>query len=146
VAGLIVLFACPSNVLVRLACSQAHKTWSAWIPCSLMLRWMQDKRLLVRYDADVAEHEKKATEPPSKIAGNSSLTPYQRLPSQAARRVVDERELVVKAPPAIVVHCTHGYNRSGYMMVHYAKRFSPNISVAECIRRCGFVPIWCSTW
>ena len=51
--------------------------------------------------------------------------------------MLKQRELVLKQPKSIAVHCTHGFNRSGYCIVHYAKRMCPALSVADCLRQCA---------
>jgi protein-tyrosine phosphatase len=35
----------------------------------------------------------------------------------------------VDAASVILVHCTHGFNRTGAMLCHYACRYMPNMSV-----------------
>lgn len=35
----------------------------------------------------------------------------------------------------ILVHCTHGHNRTGYMIVHYLMRSQPSMSVTEAITK-----------
>ncbi|CAI9116612.1 OLC1v1017806C1 [Oldenlandia corymbosa var. corymbosa] len=38
------------------------------------------------------------------------------------------------APKYILVHCRHGHNRTGYMIVHYLMRTSPELSVTQAIQ------------
>lgn len=61
--------------------------------------------------------------------------PLQKMP-RMERAVVEGRELVAQGPKVIVVHCTHGYNRSGFMFCHYMKRLKPWMSVADCVKAC----------
>lgn len=41
-----------------------------------------------------------------------------------------DRQKHLKNPKYIVVHCTHGHNRTGFMIVHYLMR-SQVLSVAQ---------------
>jgi len=40
------------------------------------------------------------------------------------------------------VHCTHGYNRTGFMITHCLMRLAPQLTVAQCIAGCAGVRGW----
>ena len=68
--------------------------------------------------------------------GATHKHPRERPRPAQEKKVLRERELVALRPKSIAVHCTHGFNRSGYVMVQYAKRMNPALSVAECLKQC----------
>ena len=106
---------------------------------------MQDRRWLAQYDAEVQQYEQEHPQAtaqasaPTDQATSRPKHPSEKL-SQAQRTLLKNRALVELGPRTIAVHCTHGYNRSGYMLVQYAKRMCPTMSVATCLKQC--VPSW----
>jgi protein-tyrosine phosphatase len=86
---------------------------------------VQEKEWLALYDKQVLEYELRPV----------GKHPKDQPRGQELTNLLRDRELVEKQPRAIVVHCTHGYNRSGYCIVHCAKRGNPLLSVTDCIRQ-----------
>ena len=109
--------------------------------------WSQEKEFLARYDEEVRVYERDhppgvaplVTNGAAAARGGGGATPKhprdRPRPAQE-KKVLRERELVALRPKSIAVHCTHGFNRSGYVMVQYAKRMNPALSVAECLKQC----------
>jgi protein-tyrosine phosphatase len=77
----------------------------------------------------------KATGKVSKEDSKPPRHPDDKLNRQE-KQVLADREFVMKNKRCIVVHCTHGYNRSGFMIVHFLMRMHPLMHVADCIRKC----------
>ena len=104
---------------------------------------MQDKEWLARHSAAVAafqaENPDHAAMPGPVSAAGRPKHPNDAL-NQAQRTLWRDRALLEAAPRAIAVHCTHGFNRSGYALVHYAKRMCPTMSVATCLQQCAVAP------
>jgi hypothetical protein len=106
---------------------------------------------LQKYDVDVREYEEaKAREeeeqkarPPEAQKGQKQEEqkelkhPFDKL-RQVDKRLITDREMVEKGGArVIVVHCTHGFNRSGFMFCHLLKRFGPtSLTVADCLKQC----------
>lgn len=105
---------------------------------------MQEKALLKQYDSDqkkyledtLPEFERKVAQGLLPPTANRPAEPLQKMPKQE-RALVEYRELVAKRPRVIVVHCTHGFNRSGYMLVHYLMRNNVMATVAQCVQACA---------
>ena len=98
--------------------------------------WLQEKKLLVKHDLDVKEYEEHKAAALQAGQPFDKKHPLLKMP-RIERGVVEGRELVAQGPAVIVVHCTHGYNRSGFMFCHYMKRFGPALSVAACVKACA---------
>jgi hypothetical protein len=90
---------------------------------------VQEKRVLAKFDVDVKEYERNMAEDP----GTSQKHPLEKLP-RLNRQIVEDREDIAKGPRAIVVHCTHGFNRSGFMICHLLMRKYPSMKVSDCVR------------
>lgn len=117
-------------------------------PCSLpkcrRSSVLQEKALLRKYDTEQKEYtestlpefERKVAAGTLPASATRPAAPLQKLPKQQ-RALVEHRELVMKRARVIVVHCTHGFNRSGYMLVHYLMRNNVTATVAQCIQACG---------
>jgi hypothetical protein len=107
------------------------------------LALLQEKRFLAEYDKEVREFELEHPEVASGAAAPANSKrevpkhPKVRPRTLAQAQLLRNRDLVMQGPKVIAVHCTHGFNRSGYCLVHYAKRMCPSLSVAECLRQCA---------
>lgn len=88
---------------------------------------MQEKQWLAQYDEEVRQFE----------AERKGQHPKDKGRPQEQAAVLRDRELVEARPRAIVVHCTHGFNRSGYCIVHCAMRTNTSLAVADCLRECA---------
>lgn len=123
---------------------------------------MQEKKFLEEYDVKVAAHQAEAAEhtarvtaltdqaPPSgsvdeaehekavaALVAQAPVHPEKGLRREFAR-LVSNRELVMQHPKVIAVHCTHGYNRTGFMISNYLMRAFPgHYSVAMCLKACA---------
>ena len=98
---------------------------------------LQEKTFLQQYDDEVAGYNR----------AMSAITPTERKPehpdsklNETTRRTLRERALVGNGPKVVAVHCTHGFNRSGYVMIHFAKRRQPGTPLQTLIKRCALAP------
>jgi hypothetical protein len=106
-------------------------------------------KFLAEYDEEVRDFERAHPGEAAAAAGvNPKLPPggkehpvhpKDRPKTAQQAELLKNRDLVALRPKAIAVHCTHGFNRSGYVMVHYAKRMFPALSVAECLKQCASI-------
>lgn len=91
-----------------------------------------------KYELDVQEYDKQKAEAQAEQKEFPGKHPFMKL-TKLDKDVVEKKDLVLKGGPRIVViHCTHGFNRSGFMFCHYMKRFGPSLSVAACVK--AYVP------
>lgn len=74
------------------------------------------------------KHVKIACKGRGSVPGNEAVNDfiYEVLQFYSSRKQLDKKY--------ILVHCTHGFNRTGYMIVHFLVR-SQSISVTEALRR-----------
>ena len=100
--------------------------------------------MLTKYDAEQKEYlevtlpefERKVAQKVLPASATKPTEPLHKMPKQE-RALVEYRALVMKRPRVIVVHCTHGFNRSGYMVVHYLMRNNVTATVAQCVQACA---------
>jgi protein tyrosine/serine phosphatase len=97
---------------------------------------LQDMKILRKYDLDVKDYEEQKAQAQKDNKHFEGRPPLQKL-RQRDKDLVAEREIVEKGGArVIVVHCTHGFNRSGFMLCHLMKRLGPTSwSVAECVKQ-----------
>eukprot|EP00892_Ulva_mutabilis_P007765 jgi/Ulvmu1/5360/UM022_0154.1 len=102
--------------------------------------WEKEKALLRKYDTDMKEYGAALREFQQAVAlkalpadTRAPTEPLMKLAKQE-RALVEYRALVEKRPRVIAVHCTHGFNRSGYMIVQYLMRNNVTATVAQCIK------------
>lgn len=88
---------------------------------------VQEKQWLAQYDEEVRQFE----------AERKGQHPKDKPRAAELAALLRDRELVEARPRAIVVHCTHGFNRSGYCIVHCAMRTNTSLAVADCLKECA---------
>ena len=99
----------------------------------------QEQKFLEEYDAQAAVYERSKADQPNgegTKADAAAVHPDRKL-NPTTRRVLKDRELVVNGPKVIAVHCTHGFNRSGYVMIHFAKRRNPATPLQALLKLCA---------
>lgn len=100
----------------------------------LNFEWEQEKKVIAEYDDKVKEFA---------LANGGSADPT--LPGHPSstlnhvkRKLLGKRDLVLQHRKVVAVHCTHGFNRTGYMIVHFLMRIAfatgAVVSVANAVK------------